>query len=153
MVKVLLDRRWKKADYSIGRMYVQDYLLCNTLEDTDRGLTSIMSETVIREKKVAGKTAIPTGTYKLRLSVSPKFKNRKWAKDYGGLTPEIVGVPGFSGVRIHPGTTAADTDGCPIVGKNTEPGKVTSSQACYKELMEKLYTAHLAGEEMTITVQ
>lgn len=154
MLDLLLHRKWKKETYTVGRLFANGTYLFNTLEDTDRGLASWMTEAVIRTMKVAGMTAIPTGTYEVRLTVSPKFKNKPWAKKYGGLVPEIVGVIGYSVVRIHPGTTAKDTDGCPLVGKNTHPGKLTSSQACYFELMDKyLMPAHLKGEEMKITIK
>ena len=61
----------------------------------------------ITAKKVYGETAIPTGTYKITMNViSNKFKNRVWAKPYGGKVPRILDVPAFEGVLLHPGTTA-----------------------------------------------
>ena len=154
MLDLLVHRKWKKEKYTIGRLFANGTYLFNTLEDTDRGLASWMTEAVIKTMKVAGMTAIPTGTYEVRLSVSPKFKEKPWAKKYDGLVPEIVGVIGYSGVRIHPGTTAKDTDGCPLVGKNTQPGKLTSSQACYFELMDNYIVPALErGEEITLTIK
>lgn len=153
-MKLKYDRRWKRAEYTISPLFVNGIRLCEVLEDTDRGLNSNMSVAEIQRRKIAGRTAIPTGTYKVVLSVSPKFKNRAWAKKYGGLVPEIQNVPGYSGIRIHPGTTAQDTDGCPIVGKNTIVGKVTSSQKCFYELMDKyLVPAWSRKEEITITIK
>ena len=128
--------------------------LCESLEDTDRGLVSSMPTAVINAAKVYGKTAIPKGRYRVVLSYSPKFANRVWGKKYGGLVPEILGVKGFSGVRIHPGNKAEDTLGCPLVGRNKKVGELAESTACYYKLMnEYLVPAHESGDEMFITIQ
>jgi hypothetical protein len=64
-----------------------------------------MSLEEIKKIKVPNETAIPTGTYNVTLNViSPKFKDRTWAKPYGGKVPRILNVPGFNGVLLHPGT-------------------------------------------------
>ena len=154
MLDLLVDRRWKKEKYTIGRLFANGTFVCNTLEDTDRGLSYMMSLQLIRMTKIAGMTAIPRGTYKVVLSVSEKFKKKAWAKKYGGLVPEIVGVPGFTGVRIHPGNSDVDTEGCPLVGDNTVVGKLTNSVARYYELMDKyIMPAWNAGETIEITIK
>ena len=154
-MNIRVERRWPKAKYTIGRFYVDGKLICNSLEDTDRGLLSSMSLNYIKIKKVQDETAIPKGTYEVDMStVSPKFKSRSWAKKYGGIVPRLKGVPGFSGVLIHPGTDQNSTSGCIIVGKNTEIGKVTSSQAMFFEIMDKyLIPASKRGEKITITIE
>lgn len=153
MLRVLIHRKWKKEGYTVGRVFVDGEYLFNSLEDKDRGLHYLMPAESIKNIKVAGKTAIPVGTYPLTLSVSPKFKSRPWAKKYKGLVPEILDVPGFSNVRLHPGNGPEDTDGCPLVGKNTAVGKLTDSAKCYELLMSKyLYPAHLSKEPMQITI-
>lgn len=153
MVDILLHRKWRKKDYSVGRFFANGTYLFNSLEDTDRGLSQMMPEEEIMALKVPGKTAIPVGTYEIRLTVSAKFKNRSWAKKYKGLVPEIVGVPGFSGARIHPGNKPGDTDGCPLTGRNTKVGELTDSIKCYYELMDRyLIPAHNKGEKMRIEV-
>lgn len=153
MVELLIHRKWKKAAYSVGQFFANKALLFNSLEDPDRGLTQEMSVDYILSVKVPGKTAIPAGTYDVQLTVSSKFKSRSWAKKYKGLVPEILGVPGFSGVRIHPGNKPGDTDGCPLIGRNTKVGELTDSTKCYYELMDKyLIPAHISGEKMRITV-
>ena len=154
MLDLLVHRKWKKEKYTIGRIFANGTYLFNTLEDTDRGLASWMTEAVIKTMKIAGITAIPAGTYKVWLTVSQKFKNKPWAKKYGGKVPEIVSVIGFSGVRIHPGNTAADTEGCIIVGDNTAPGKLTGSTKRYYELMDNYIVPALErGEEITLTIK
>ena len=153
MVELLIDRRWKKANYTIGRFFVNGQRLCESLEDTDRGLQQRMPVGIINSKKVYGKTAIPTGEYDVVLSVSPKFKNRVWAKKYGGLVPEILNVKGYTGVRIHPLTSADQTEGCPGIGDNTIVGKLTNSQKRYYELMDILVPAFKAGERIILTIR
>ena len=61
---ITIDRAWKKAGYTISRIYVNGMLFgCNALEDTDRGLRSDMPLSEIKAKKVYGQTAIPSGEY------------------------------------------------------------------------------------------
>lgn len=151
-MKLKIWRKWPKKDYTIGVFYISGKRLCNSLEDTDRGLIQSMPTGKINQLKTWGKTAIPKGTYKVILSVSPKFSTRAWAKKYGGLVPEILGVKGFSSIRIHPGTDASSTSGCPIVGDNLKVGKVLNSTKRYYELMGALMPAWEKGEEITIEI-
>lgn len=151
-MKLKIWRKWPKKGYCIGIFYVSGKRLCESLEDEDRGLVQTMPTGKINQVKVYGKTAIPKGTYKVVLSVSPKFKNRAWAKKYGGLVPEIVGVKGWTGVRIHPANSAEELLGCCATGDNTVVGKVTNSTKRYYELMDKLVPAWEKGEEITIDI-
>lgn len=140
-MKILIERKWRKADYTIGILSVNGVRLCNTLEDA------------VRSEKVYGKTAIPAGTYRVLINtVSQKFQDRAWAKPYGGLVPRLRNVPDFQGVLIHPGNTAADTDGCILVGDNTIKGQLTNSTNRYYQLMGMLLFAALAGEAIDITI-
>ena len=52
-----------------------------------------------------------------------------------------MNVPAFDGVLIHIGNTAKDSEGCILVGKNKEVGKVLESTATFHALYEKLKTA------------
>lgn len=150
-MKLLLKRTAKKQNYTIGDLYINGKWFSNTLEDTDRGLSNTMPKEEIKKLKVYGKTAIPSGSYKVDLNtVSPKFKNYSWAKPYNGKIPRLLNVPGFEGVLIHPGNQEQDTLGCILVGRNTIKGMVTSSQATFKSLMETLLKSN---EEVTITIE
>ena len=153
-LNVTLERRYRCNEYTIGRMMVGSIVTSDTLEDKDRGLTSDMSLAAIKLRKIFGKTAIPTGTYRVKLTYSTKFASRSWAKKYGGLVPEILDVKGFSGVRIHPGNDQYATEGCPLVGENKVKGKVINSVAKYCELMDNhLMPAHRRNDEIWITVK
>lgn len=154
MVEIVIDRRWKKASYTIGNLYANKTKISNVLEDPDRGLHQNMSLSEIRKIKRYGETAIPVGTYEVVLNFSSKFSGRSWAKKYKGLIPLVKDVPGFDGIRIHPGNTAADTLGCPLPGFNTQVGKVTNSTQAYYTLMDKyLIPAYKAGEKIYLTVK
>lgn len=154
MLKLKLLRSYPKEAYTIGLLYIKKRYFCATLEDTDRGLRKGMTIEEIKKLKIPGETAIPKGTYTIKLTVSQKFKNRAWAKPYGGLVPLVDGVPGYSGVRIHPGNTNRDTEGCILPGQNLQPGKVLNSTATYRRLMDEyLLPAHLAGEEIQLTIE
>lgn len=152
-MELKIDRRYKGTEYTIGSLYVDGSYFCDTLEDVDRGIDSSMSPADITKKKIYGKTAIPTGTYQIDMNtVSPKFKDRSWAKTYGGKVPRLLVVPGFDGVLIHPGNTASDTLGCILVGRNTIAGRVTDSTATFHNLMKRMLDARVKGESISITI-
>ena len=144
-----IDRAWKKKGYTISRVFLDGVRFgdgrnyCSCLEDEDRGLTSEMSVDEIMKKKVYGKTAIPTGRYKVTMSYSPKFK-----KDM----PLINAVKGFTGIRMHSGNTAEDSLGCLLFGANTEKGKVTNSRYWTALITGIIKAALERGESVYITV-
>ena len=138
-MKLTLKRRYTAQNYTIGTLSIDGVPFCDTLEPTDRGLKSSMTLQEIKANKVKGKTAIPTGIYHVDMNtVSPRLKNKSYAKPYGGRVPRLQGVKGFDGVLIHPGNTADDTEGCILVGRNTEVGKLTDSKATYCKLFEMM---------------
>ena len=80
-MELLLERKWCKPDYTIGRLYVNGKFYCNTLEDTVRDINKngIFDA---GEVKIYGKTAIPYGTYEITLDVvSPKFSKYPFYKE------------------------------------------------------------------------
>lgn len=100
MLKLLLVREIKTAKQTHGRLFKVDEndkreFLCYTLEDAERPV------------KIKGETAIPTGTYTVIVTMSPRFKKE---------LPLIMNVPNFSGVRFHGGNTEKDSEGCPLLG-------------------------------------
>ena len=154
MIELVVSRVWPKESYTIGKFFVNDKRLCESLEDTDRGLLDSMPATEILYKKVYGKTAIPKGRYEVKLTQSPKFASRSWAKKYGGLVPEICNVKCYSGVRIHPANRAEEILGCIAIGENTKKGMVLNSVKWYDILMrEYLFPAHMRGEKIYITIR
>lgn len=143
-MELLVDRKWKKPTYTIGKLYVDGKYFSETLEDKDRGLTSAMSDDRIKATKVYAETAIPTGCYIVRMSFSPKFKKR---------LPRLYGVKGFEGVLIHSGNAAKDTAGCILVGENRDVGKVVNSRATLEKLIKLIEGAEQRCDEVRIAIK
>lgn len=138
-MKIELVRIAFKSTYTIGKLYVDGKYFSDVLEDVDRGLDSSMTESEILENKVKGQTAIPTGHYVINITYSPKYKR---------MMPLLLNVKGFSGIRIHSGNTAKDTEGCLIVGKNKQVGKVLESRDTYQRLFKMMQ----GQKEITIDI-
>ena len=154
-LELLLDRKYRKETYTIGNLYVDGEWFCNALEDKDRGLSQTMTLEEINKIKVYGETAIPTGRYEVRMDiVSPKYNGVKWYKDnFGGRMPRLESVKGFSGILIHSGNTALDSNGCILVGMNKAKGKVLDSRATFQKLWKVLEQARKAGKKIYLTIK
>lgn len=138
MIKLELVRHTFDPTWTMGTLLVDDVWECWTLEDADR-LDLLGSAGT----KVPGKTAIPAGTYAVAMTPSPKF---------GRLMPQVLDVPGFTGIRIHPGNTAADTEGCILTGLTVpEAGKIAHSQLAFAKLSSKIRAAR-DGVSLTVRV-
>lgn len=88
----------------------------------------------IQRIKLPKETAIPKGTYKITLDViSPKYSTKDfYIKNANkGRLPRLLNVPGYEGVLIHCGNTAADSAGCLIVGRNKKVGMVLDSKETF----------------------
>ncbi|MDP2006058.1 MAG: DUF5675 family protein [Rubrivivax sp.] len=109
---------------TIGQLYVDGQFECYTLED------------VVRPEKIYGETAIPAGRYAVTINVSARFGKR---------LPLLLNVPEYTGVRIHPGNTKADTLGCILVGQTKSADSIGASRAAFAALMPKLETAAKRG--------
>ena len=152
-MEIILKRIAKRKDYTIGKLYLcnesmppltggglEGAYLCDTLEPTWRDYAN-------GAYKIKGKSAIPEGRYAVVITWSPRFKT--WL-------PLLVGNQEFSkkwqGIRIHAGNTAKDTQGCILVGKNREVGKVLDSRKCLYELKQKIVAAKDKGAPVWMTV-
>ena len=117
---------------------------CNTMEPTARKLTSRMPQTVIRRHKIIGKTAIPTGRYRILITRSRRF---------GRWLPLLLNVKGFEGIRIHAGNKPEDTKGCILLGFNRRKGYVLNSTQCVQQLMRRMTEAMEKGERVFVEVR
>ena len=116
---------------TIGKLFVDGVFECYTLEDVVRP----------EGEKVFGETAIPYGEYDVTITYSPHFQRD---------LPLLLSVPNFEGVRIHPGNTAADTEGCLLVGESRDSTSIHNSRAAFDALFPKIRDAINAGEKVTI---
>lgn len=116
-MKLTLIRNKSSDKSTIGELLYNGIHQCWTLEDIER------------TEKVYGKTAIPKGTYEVVISYSNRFKR---------MLPLLLNVPDFTGVRIHSGNTAADTEGCVLVGSKKGTDCVLESRAAFNALFAKL---------------
>ena len=153
-MELILKRIAKKKDYTIGRLSITPLQLprggeseasprgglegvfCDTLEPTWRNYRN-------GGRKIKGRSAIPEGRYAVVITWSPRLK--QWL-------PLLLGVPMFSGIRIHAGNTARDTAGCILVGQNLKRGMVLNSRIWLKRLKDKIVEAKARGEGVWITV-
>ena len=148
-MELVLTRIAKRKTYTIGRLaiikevseeyktYEEEEFFCDTLEPTWRDYAN-------GAYKVKGRSAIPEGRYAVVISFSPKFE--QWL-------PILLGVPNFSGIRIHAGNTSADTEGCILVGKNKIVGQLVDSRIWLHRLKKKIVEAKDRGEAVWITVK
>ena len=140
-----LERYLFQEKSTIGHFYIDDgELFCHILEDKDRGLHQSDPLVTIMSEKVPHETAIPYGRYQVRLTHSPKF---------GFVTPEIINVPGYEGIRIHSGNKDTDTEGCLLTGdyKEGDQDWISNSRIEFKRLMD-LLTQVPSDEEIWIDI-
>lgn len=141
-MELLLERIARRDTYTIGHLSIDGKRFCDTCEDTDRGLRQDLPLSVNQAKKRRGITAIPVGRYRVTLGVkSPKYSKKKQYDFCQGFVPRLINVPAFEGILIHIGNTAADSEGCILVGRNTKVGMVLESTKTFKALYEVLRKA------------
>lgn len=134
-MELTLNRIFLGSSATIGELLVNDKHLCDTLEDRVRP----------EGEKVYGKTAIPEGTYEVKLTHSPRFKK---------ILPEILNVPNFSGIRIHSLNKAEESEGCIGVGEwnGKDTNWISNSRKTFNKLMSLLQKAADNKEKITITI-
>jgi hypothetical protein len=100
---------------TLSKLSVDGTHVCDILEDVVREIPG----TPVAQWKVFGATAIPAGRYRLTFEHSNRF---------GPETLTVHGVPGFVGIRVHGGNTAAHTEGCLLPGARNTKSTVAYSQ-------------------------
>jgi hypothetical protein len=107
---------------TVGKLYI---------DDEDVSLYTL--EPKVRDSKIMGQTAVPVGTYKVIVDYSNHF---------GRDLPHILNVPNFDGVRIHPGNTDLDTEGCILLGKTWSGGDfIGQSKEAFEEVFLRIKEA------------
>lgn len=132
-MKIEVLRNQCSPNSTIGSLYVNGMWECYTLEDVVR-----------TGPKVYGQTAIPEGTYEVRITFSNRFKRDM---------PQLMNVPGFDGIRIHAGNDASSTEGCLLVGKAKSVDRIYNSRDAFDTLYSKILAAWVNHEPIEITVR
>ncbi len=142
-MEIILNRFLRTDNSTISKITIDNNEICFCLEDVERGLTQNTDLQQISAIKVYGKTAIPTGRYEIVVTFSNRFKKP---------LPLLLNVPGFDGIRIHPGNTEADSSGCLLTGTSYDTDRVNNSREAFYELFEKIKKAALT-EKIFITIE
>lgn len=146
MIRLRLQRHASGPTSTIGALFQvnADTSLsdrwCWTCEDVVREIPGVD----VAVWKVQDQTAIPQGVYRVRFTYSPRFHRE---------LPELEDVPGFSGIRIHPGNSSADTAGCVLPGFDTDGTHVFESRAAYGLIAARLEDWFDHGEQVFIEVR
>lgn len=135
-LNLMIRRFGFQAKLTKGEMLANGIHLGYVCEDTDRRLES-------GGTKVPKETAIPRGRYRVILSHSNRFDKEM---------PEVLGVPQFSGVRIHGGNTAKDTEGCPLLGIELTPDGVRDCMVINSVLIKMIGECIAQGHECWLEV-
>lgn len=135
-----LQRLQLDPDVTIGALYVDGDFECWILEDPVREVAG----QPVSVWKVPGKTAIPFGQYDVTITPSQRFKRD---------LPLLLRVPGFDGIRIHPGNTVADTEGCLLPGLDRLGKSVGRSRAAFDSLFSQIRSAFIRGEQINISIR
>lgn len=131
-MKIKVVRYRFNGTNTIGRMYIDGAFFANTLEDIYRPIKK-------PEDKVKNETAIPYGTYEVVLTMSNRFKRE---------LPLLKDVPFFEAIRIHGGNTEENTEGCSLIGENTDEKKIWNCRAKLDALV-----GHLKAAKDTVTIE
>ena len=79
---------------------------------------------------------IPAGTYDLIID---------WSVRFGRLMPHVLNVPGYTGIRIHWGNWAINTEGCTLVGETQGDDFIGQSVAEFDQLFRMIQEAVAEG--------
>lgn len=131
-MEITLKRKYKTNESTIGEILVNGKFMMFCIEDIER------------EVKIKGKTAIPKGTYEVVLTMSNRFKK---------VLPLLLNVPNYEGVRIHPGNTALDTEGCILPGMTRLENFVGNSKKAFEILFILIKKAIDNKEKVTIKIE
>ena len=133
-MKLVLERYEHGENYTCGKLSIDGEFFCYTLEDAGRMV------------KIYGETCIPTGTYKVTIDYSNRFKQDM---------PHVLDVVGFAGIRIHSGNTDKDTEGCILLGLTHDSTQnfVGQSKKAYNKFFPLLRSALDLKEIVTLEIK
>lgn len=156
-MKILVKRTAKKSTYTVGKVSIDSKAFCDSMEDVDRGVTQLMPFISTggnrgywttpdggRIEKVPGKTAIPTGIYDACSYYWPKFQC---------YVVMLMRVGGFTGILMHNGVTADNSEGCILLGKNNIVGRLDGNRMYMDALASRVMACEKRGEKVQVEVR
>lgn len=121
---IINSLRSYQKDHTDGKVYVDGVYFGYSLEDAGRPAGV----------KIPKETAIPEGTYTVKITYSPAFK-REMIVLFNDKSDHSINRHGvrFTGIRVHGGNNIEHTAGCVMVAKNSD-GNGTISGSLEREL-------------------
>jgi hypothetical protein len=137
---VTLFRFREFEDMTHGLLYINNKFVCFTLEDV------IAFDGY---NKIAGRTRISSGLYSLVLRDFGGFYKRYTEKyEWHREMIEVSKVHGFTDILWHQGNSAAETQGCILLGMGiSSSGLLLNSAVAYKTAYELVYPRLKRGDE------
>ena len=129
-MQITLKRTILTQASTVGKLSINGKFFCYTIEDR------------ITLQKIDANSAIPAGTYDVIINESPRFKRKM---------PRLLDVPDFTGILIHWGNKAGDTEGCILVGNTVSKNFIGNSRATFNKVYKRIDDA-LAQGPVTITI-
>lgn len=150
-MKIKVIREILTPTETLGSLYINNKFFCYTLEDVDRKLKNTDAIEFVKAHKVKANTAIPSGEYRIILSMSNRFKR---------IMPEVLNVPAFQGIRFHGGNTHLDSEGCILIAKQRHINKLSAWQGIKnwvfgsqeKQLVAEMQKALSNGEKIYLAI-
>ena len=131
-VNLVLDREIFTDQSIIGRLYLNEEYVCDTLENPY----------INNERNIS---CIPEGKYNVRLRTPRESATR----DYLHLI--VQEVPDRSYILFHKGNKPEHTQGCILVGFNNEQDFVSKSKYAMDFLMRRIL--NLGGENIKLLIK
>ena len=141
-MKIKIERKARKGGYTIGKVYVDGKYFCDSLEDTDRGVTQLMP-------------FVPTGGangYWVKPDTGLYDCTIQWWEKHKCYCPMLLRVGGFTGILLHNGMTADHSEGCVLLGKNNVLGRLDGDRIYMDALAARVMACQKTGEKVTVEV-
>jgi hypothetical protein len=132
MINLLLIRDTFSKESTIGELFINGEIICDTLEnpylDNQRNIS-----------------CIPEGEYPVRLRLARESASR----DYLHLL--VQDVPNRDWILFHRGNYPKDTSGCIVVGLGSQQDVVNNSVLAMDLLIKEIL--HLGGENINLIIK
>ena len=132
MINLLLIRDTFSKESTIGELFINGEIICDTLEnpylDNQRNIS-----------------CIPEGEYPVRLRLARESASR----DYLHLL--VQDVPNRDWILFHRGNYPKDTSGCILVGLGSQQDVVNNSVLAMDLLIKEIL--HLGGENINLIIK